>query len=536
MIAVFVTLVLLVGLAAAVFSGQTRSRRELLDRFQIRATIASHFLAGYVRELAQRELNHARAELAGPEVTQERFETVVRAAGLDAAVLLDSDGRLLMISPYRQELLGTNLATRYGHLADAVAGRVAVSGVVPSAAEALPVVAVAVPFDTPSGRRVFSGATAIATTAIGRDYVRNLVPIRGAKAFLVDRTGATVVSSTDGPQSADVLSSAFPELAAAVSTSAEGYFDGPDGREYFVSEPIAGTPWRVVLAAPEENIVSPVTGFTSWVPWLILAALIGAVAALVFMFQRVARAEHDRAQVKDRVLSHVSHELRTPIAVIYEFTTILLDRLAGELTDDQRRYLGIILRNVAQLRSMVRDLLDAARAEVDKLSIEPILFDVTEVASAVVEQFAGVAAEKRISLRVEGDLAPALVRADPARVEQIVSNLVGNALKFTPEGGAVDIAIEAGTPTLSLQVRDNGPGIPPGDLERVFDRLYQSPGSEGAARAGLGLGLFICRELAERQGGSLRAESEPGAGSRFVLQLPSLGAQVAPDAATLAAG
>jgi PAS domain S-box-containing protein len=238
-------------------------------------------------------------------------------------------------------------------------------------------------------------------------------------------------------------------------------------------------------------------------------------------------------QFKDAFLSHVSHELRSPLTAIKQFTSILLGGLAGELNQEQREYQLIVLKNIRQLQSMIDDLLEVTRLETGKLTVEP---ESVSVANAVTDTFStllGTASAKGVTLSYDGlpDLPAAY--ADQTRFRQILIILLDNAIKFTPAGGAVTVQarlLQEDPRFLLLQVSDTGCGIDPETTERIFERLYQQSESIEASRKGLGLGLYICKELVTRQGGRIWAARQPQKGSIFSFTLPvfSLGNVLAP--------
>jgi signal transduction histidine kinase len=231
----------------------------------------------------------------------------------------------------------------------------------------------------------------------------------------------------------------------------------------------------------------------------------------------------NQLQFKDNFLSHVSHELRSPLNAIYQFVTILLDNLVGDLNPEQREYLKIVFRNVKQLQAMIDDLLEVTRGQGGKLTIE---LQRTSVGAAVTETVATLqvaAATKAIKLKAEiADELP-LVCADPTRIRQILIILLDNAIKFTPTNGTVTVRahlLEQDSNLLVLEVVDSGCGIARGMTEQIFERLFQASDPSQAGRQGLGLGLYICKELVVRQGGRIWATSTPGTGSTFSVTLP----------------
>jgi signal transduction histidine kinase len=238
-------------------------------------------------------------------------------------------------------------------------------------------------------------------------------------------------------------------------------------------------------------------------------------------------------QFKDEFLSHVSHELRSPLTAIYQFTTILIDRLVGELNHEQHGYLETVLRNVNQLQSMIDDLLEVTRVQAGKLTIEPQCTSVSDAIVYTVNTLQGAALAKEITLSFDTSTHVPSAYADPTRLRQILLILFDNAIKFTPQGGAVKVQtrlLEKDPSFLLVEVSDSGCGIGPDMTERIFERLYQAAASASPARKGLGLGLYICKELVMRQGGQIWVHSPPGEGATFSVTLPvfSLGSLIAP--------
>lgn len=241
----------------------------------------------------------------------------------------------------------------------------------------------------------------------------------------------------------------------------------------------------------------------------------------------------DQLQFKDDFLSHVSHELRSPLTAIKQFSSILLGGSAGALNDAQREYTQIVLRNIAQLQSMIDDLLEVTRLETGKLTVEP---ESVSVASAVTDSFntlRGTALAKGVALSL--DVTPDLpsVYADQTRLRQILIILLDNAIKFTPAGGSVTIHARQQHQDLrflTIEVSDTGCGISSEAGERIFERLYQVSEPVYISRKGLGLGLYICKELVTRQGGQIWYERQPPKGSTFSFTLPvfSLNSVIAP--------
>jgi NO-binding membrane sensor protein with MHYT domain/anti-sigma regulatory factor (Ser/Thr protein kinase) len=228
-------------------------------------------------------------------------------------------------------------------------------------------------------------------------------------------------------------------------------------------------------------------------------------------------------QLKDEFLSHVSHELRSPLTAIYQFVSILVDGLAGELRPEQSEYLRITLRNVRQLESMIADLLEVTRIQAGKLNIEPQGASLRDAITDTVSMFEGSVTAKGITLRanIPGDLPLAYV--DPSRVRQVLINLVSNAIKFTAKGGEIKLQtriFEEDPGLLVVEIADSGCGIKPEVSKLIFERLFQASDAGEEGRKGLGLGLYISKELVVRQGGNIWVTSEPQKGSNFFFTVP----------------
>jgi CheY-like chemotaxis protein/nitrogen-specific signal transduction histidine kinase len=220
----------------------------------------------------------------------------------------------------------------------------------------------------------------------------------------------------------------------------------------------------------------------------------------------------------------LSHELKTPLTSAREFVSIVMDGLAGPLNETQLEYLGIAKESCDQLRLYINDLLDVTRLETGKMSIEFHTLPLAALIERVVEMLAPAAAGKGVSLSCDcqPDLPP--VPIDKQRILQVLTNLTANSIKFTPAGGQIRLSLsEAPDPAcLQVAVHDTGPGIPKDQLDVIFDRLCQANHNDQPleSRSGLGLGLYICRELVDLHGGRIWVESEIGKGSAFSFVIP----------------
>ena len=221
----------------------------------------------------------------------------------------------------------------------------------------------------------------------------------------------------------------------------------------------------------------------------------------------------------------LSHELKTPLTSAREFVSIVLDGLAGPLNETQLEYLGIAKESCDQLCLYINDLLDVTRLETGKMSIELKALPLAALVERVVEMLAPAAAGKGVSLSADCQPDLSAVPIDKQRILQVLTNLTTNALKFTPAGGHIRLSLgesPANSECLQVDVRDTGQGILKDQLGLIFDRRYQVNHNAHSvdSHSGLGLGLYICRELVDLHGGRIWAESEIGKGSTFSFVIP----------------
>jgi PAS domain S-box-containing protein len=239
--------------------------------------------------------------------------------------------------------------------------------------------------------------------------------------------------------------------------------------------------------------------------------------------QRDLAAQNERLReldrLKDEFIALVSHELRTPLTSIRGYTELLLDGEAGKLTGDQRQFLGVVERNAHRLLHLVGDLLFLAQVEAGKLVLDIGALDLGNVASESVEAARPQAEAKDITLTLATGPVP-LIAGDRARIAQLLDNLVSNAIKFTPEGGRVDVRVRALKNRAVLEVRDSGMGIPAGEQEFLFQRFFRTSTATEQAIQGTGLGLAISKAIVEAHAGRITVASEEGAGTTFRITLP----------------
>jgi PAS domain S-box-containing protein len=227
----------------------------------------------------------------------------------------------------------------------------------------------------------------------------------------------------------------------------------------------------------------------------------------------------DALRIKDEFLATLSHEIRTPLNAVIGWTKILLARPADRET--LMRALAVIDRNATAQARLIEDMLDMARIVSGKLRLELGPVDLVAATMAAIDVVAPAAAAKSISIRTALSRAPRPIVADADRIQQIVWNVLSNAVKFTPSGGVIDVILPEAPGPIQLTVKDTGEGIASEFLPHVFERFRQANSSSSRSEGGLGLGLALVRQLVEMHGGEIRVESEGrGAGASFTITFP----------------
>jgi signal transduction histidine kinase len=236
---------------------------------------------------------------------------------------------------------------------------------------------------------------------------------------------------------------------------------------------------------------------------------------------RLYRELQESSRLKDEFLSIVSHELRTPLNALLGWAQVL--RRGTAAGADASRALEAIERNARAQAQLVDDLLDTSRVVSGKLRIDLVPTDIGAVIQNAVESFRPLATARGVELAAPPPPALPRVAADASRLQQVIGNLLSNALKFTPSGGRVDVSARLRGSFIELHVRDTGSGIAPDFLPYVFDRFRQADSTTTRVYGGLGIGLAIARHLVELHGGRIHASSEgENKGATFIVELPTL--------------
>lgn len=278
-----------------------------------------------------------------------------------------------------------------------------------------------------------------------------------------------------------------------------------------VSAPLITSPGRAVGVL---TLVSTGSGREYGPDDLALAEELARRATLAIENARLFHDAQQASRARDEVLAIVAHDLRNPLNTIHLATSLLLETVPEGM---HRKHLAIVSRSVDRMNRLIQDLLEVTRLESGKLSLELGVEPVAPLLSEAETMLCPLAAASSIQLEIatQDDLPPVVM--DPARILQVISNLVGNAIKFTPQNGVIRLACEAIDGQVRFSISDTGRGIPPEQLPHIFSRFWQANRSD---RRGIGLGLSIARGLVEAHGGSIWVESGIGTGTTFHFTLP----------------
>jgi PAS domain S-box-containing protein len=305
----------------------------------------------------------------------------------------------------------------------------------------------------------------------------------------------------------------------------------------YSSDEAVGQNWREMLAAsdvqaepaaatnghgPTAGISAQVVrknGIEGWIQYSsnTINTREGTVTAKVVVVHDVT-AERQAEQLKSDFVATISHELRTPLTPLKGFLSTLLEGTVDDSEEARREYYEIMLKQTNRLERLITDLLEVSRVEaaeplIDRQTVE-LTAPIAEQVRGFLDQYPG-----RI-IRMHTPARPILVHADPSPVGLIVSNLISNALKYSPSEAPVEVTVAVGAEGAIVSVHDHGNGIPGSERDRIFDRFYQIESAHTRSNGGAGLGLYIARRLVEAMAGRLWVDSEPGRGSTFSFSLP----------------
>ncbi|MCR9219651.1 MAG: PAS domain-containing sensor histidine kinase [Alphaproteobacteria bacterium] len=323
-------------------------------------------------------------------------------------------------------------------------------------------------------------------------------------------------------------------IAAVEDAGRQFYVDPARRREFMAAVAESGSVQRF-----ESEVYRIATGERLWVSET-MRAIRDETGALLYYEGMVQDVTERRATLADlqgakesaeaanrsksRFLANVSHELRTPLNSIIGFSDLMQSRVFGSLANDRyESYVADIHASASMLLQLIDDILDIAKHDAGRLSVRPEAVALGEALEQTVRLMAPRAAQGGVSLHLDAPDPPLSIQADPQRLRQILLNLIGNAVKFTEDGGRVRVTAAQEADRAVITVADTGIGVAPDDLARIFEPFERSESAVGRAMEGAGLGLPLARDLARAHGGDVTIESEPDRGTTARLVLPSAG-------------
>ena len=509
------------SISARLVGREMASLSELVEAYAERPTLRRVVAAGADGSYDRRKL---RLHLEGLQGARP---------GIYTAFVADPAGRLVDIVPATPEIVGKDFSFRDWYRGVSRTKAPYVSEAYETQARGNPVVVAAAAPVRDSNGRVIGILVAAYDLAHLRALSDRLASAQGVRLKVTDQRGVEVAAPS-GPQGRTLTSRrGDPRVAAALDgRSGITELDTPDGRRLSAYAPVPETGWTVTVSVPANaalaaiaNLRSTVLGIATVLALVLLAGL--ALLARSLLARKRAEdalaSQNDRLleldRLKDSLIASVSHELRTPLTSIGGYAELLLEGEAGELTGHQERFIKVINRNARRLLRVVGDLLFAAEVDAGKLSLERRDVDLAELARECADAARPSADSKGVTLHLEDEAVPA-VRGDYSRLGQLLDNLISNAIKFTPEGGRVDVRLSATPGTAVVEVADTGIGIAAGEQDNLFERFFRTTGATDRAIQGTGLGLSIARAIAELHGGTITFRSEEGAGTTFRVELP----------------
>ena len=534
-----VALALLTVFAIELSNAQSNSESGIKTEVHERAQIAGALISSLFQTV-QTQVPQDTVTYGAPTVSQQTMDAQNKKAGAqsDYLVLIDSDGKVLASSSgftaqARAELpRSAALAlVRSGHL-------YGLGNLSPYGKSG--VIDYAVRFPTPEGTRyLLTGFPADALGPFITSELKQIPGVKGAHNYLLDGN-YTVLATTNpaAPVGQVIPGSGVVETLKNTSGTAQG--------DYFDQTTLKNSSWRIVLAAPQGPLFASVTGLHQVLPWLIFGAFaIVALAALILGY-RVLRSSDQLREVNteleqvnidltganatlqrraaelarsneelDQFASIASHDLQEPLRKVRTFTEQLVVTEGDRLSETGHDYLQRTNAAAERMQRLVEDLLRFSRVTTQGHPFRPV--DLAEITRQVLVDLETQVEDTGAAIRVG---ALPIISADELQIRQLMQNLISNALKFRREGVTPEVEIESTVADefVTLSVRDNGIGFDPRynqRIFRVFERLHGR-----TEYPGTGIGLALCRKIAERHGGQISAESQPGVGSTFIVTLP----------------
>jgi signal transduction histidine kinase len=411
-----------------------------------------------------------------------------------------------------------SLGSTYTHpgLDAVLGGRPAILPVGTGLTTTLPVLLIGFPLRDAAGQKVTGAMLIESDVSVDSAFNVEVAQLRRGRTgefSFVDEAGVVVASSN-----AALLGKPLDE--PLLRGNVTGLMTAHD--QIVVIEPVASAGWRTVFRQDVDEFQGALTGpLHSALGYVVAAGLLGAAVAVVTLARRLRRAREEQRRleeisaVREEFISIVSHELRTPVAGMLGFLQTTLDHWDVMTDGERQRTIARAMSSARRLHSLTRDVLDTSTIEAEGMAYDLTDVDLRdEVASAVAAE-RDMRPDRVVTLELPDEAA--WVRCDPDRFQQVVTNLLDNAVKSSPPLTSIEVSVTVEGGDVQVAVRDHGPGLSDSELTRVFDKFVRGRTS---TPSGTGLGLYICRQLVEAQGGSIHAEHGDDGGARFVVALP----------------
>ncbi|MFN0070164.1 MAG: ATP-binding protein [Chloroflexota bacterium] len=476
-----------------------------------------------------------RTELIGPVGPEGARTFMLRELALsyfwETLGLYDDQGRNIAVTVEGIPPFSVSLADR-PHVRTALdRQRPAVGPADISRGRGVPVVSIAAPVQFENGSRgVLLGALSL--ERLGSDLREVVVGAPDVRLLVVDSNGRLFIHPDVRVAAQLIDLGEVPGVMAAL-TGAMYVAREPllEVESLTAFAPVPAARWGLLVQEPLTHGVGPLeraqsgrdvlllmlVAVSAWLAWMLGGRVASYQRELVHRRNEAVAA----VQVRDQFISVAAHELRTPVTAIKGSAQLGLRRWNhGKLTPDRIEHaLQRILTAVNRLDVLISDLLDVARLREGAFPIRPELLDLVQLVTNVLSGQTPDASNARVTLRAPSN--PAWVRVDPSRIEQVLDNLLSNALKYSPDGSEILVTVETNALRVTLSISDQGIGLPPGTENRIFEPFGRAPNAVDRQLPGLGLGLYICRRIIEAHGGSLSATSAgEDRGTSMIVSLP----------------
>ena len=534
--ATVVLLAVLGAFAVAIVRAQEAERQDARERFLERAEVSAALTESLFASTSSQTAERYSEQFGDRAVEREKLERVVRRGegGTQFVLVTDDEGAVLG-STTDDPALSARVANAPAVVRAQEGASYMLSDYLPGiGANGSAAIVYSIAFDTAYGRRVFVSAFGgpLISTFLG-GYLARIPGAQSTNAYIVDSAGLVVGSPVRDQAPGEPV-----EEDGVLAALRDADRQGEIGNRHFAAVPVSGSSWKVALTIDERDLY---TGISSTIEWLILLglAIAGGVAMLALHRTTRAAVEVDRANARlestnselarsnlelqrsnaelEQFASVASHDLQEPLRKVQTFGDQIESRFGDEVPDEALDYLRRMRRAAARMSILIEDLLRFSRVTTRAQPAERV--DLGRVAHEVLSDLETAVAEAHADVRI-GEL-PA-VEADPSQMRQLLQNLIANGIKFSRPGVAPVIEVRpvpAAPGFIAFEVADNGIGIEPEYAERifrVFERLHPRDVYEGT-----GIGLALCRKIAERHGGTVEVSSTPGEGATFRVALPA---------------